>query len=1305
MQWLSKPIETLVADLQANPHKEVDVVIVGSGYGGAVAALRLAKAGYSVCVLERGEEYVPGEFPNDISNLAKYTRIERADTSELIGRRDGLFDIRLHGDVTTLVGNALGGTSQINANVAVPVDDELLRQPCWPRKLREEDPLLDKYYEKVAETIGIEPYAAHCIKADELNRLQQPLDTYVKQRHGAGASARFARPNLAVSNRDGENVHGVVQNKCIGCGDCVTGCNAGAKNTLTMNYLPLAYQYGAEFYTGATVLAVDPQGDRATAYFAYTGRDLKDLLEADRDTWPQLLRRSGRILSMRAQFAVLAAGAMGSTEILLRSAHLGLLKGSEKLGEGFSTNGDGLHFGFDQDQLVNAIGWGAEPARYASGAPCPPGPTIVGMLDVHTGRGPWDRMLIEDGIVPGPLAHPTHELLTASALLSQLDAPRLRRDEHGADPLSLCDDALRRTQAYLAIGHDGAPGTLRLKRGRAFIDWPSGAAQTCLDQQDRYLGFIETRLDGLFLRNPALYPLPKALTDMLSGPQIRGTSIVVHPLGGCSMGESFESGVVDHTGAVFTGQADGQTYRTLYVWDGSIVPCSLGVNPFFTIAALAERAVEKVIAQRQDHKVLQGKRKLPRANPAVPAPSDKPRATQVAVQLTETLRGTLAWHGAPAASADGLAGASLQLRIYVDDMLKLLRSEVHRIDAVCGTLQLPALHPKALDVAGSIDLLRPEHRSNKQRSSDRWRALRVWFAKRGLQEILLIPRDLFLGRKTIGNPWRYVQGLWRFASHTSETRCIRYDLTATAADGRRYRISGNKTLQFARRSNLWDELLDLQVSIRAEAGGREICDGRLRLDLLALSEDVPRIVHASDMPNALAVLASLPLFFLRVVLMLHLWDFKAPEYRRACLGKPRTAQLNAFDRFVLRLLRRPNPQRHSIIVPPAMELPLTRYQPAGAEHPRDDARCMPVLLLHGYAQSSYAFIAPQLQQDLVRHLLAKNFDVWLLDYRTSTALPSNVQQWTLDDVARHDLPAAVRKVLSVTGRSELLAFGHCMGAASLAMSLLSGQLRQDGGGKSLVAGAVLSQVPPFIVGGYYSQYRRQMAAFWRYALRLEGINLAADHRVNAWEAVMDRLFETLPMAVEHTPYGERFAEECAKAPGDGWPRSDVATCKRVSGIIGPLYLHKNVQKSHALMDRYFGRGSISVLAQVAKFFEYERIVTAGGSNIYVTDDNMRAHLDFPIALLHGNRNQVFDPESAERTASRINAVRSENPCRLLSIRGDYAHFDCLVGDGAHEDVFPAISAFLLECSHAQSQKPEAAGYTPAEARASDRMAA
>src|SRR6267378_8273595 len=109
MQWLSRGAEALVErvrdNLQHQADRDFDAIVVGSGYGGAVAALRLAKAGYSVCVLERGEEFVPGEFPNDISNLAKYTRIERADTSEMIGRRDGLFDIRLHGDVTTLVGN------------------------------------------------------------------------------------------------------------------------------------------------------------------------------------------------------------------------------------------------------------------------------------------------------------------------------------------------------------------------------------------------------------------------------------------------------------------------------------------------------------------------------------------------------------------------------------------------------------------------------------------------------------------------------------------------------------------------------------------------------------------------------------------------------------------------------------------------------------------------------------------------------------------------------------------------------------------------------------------------------------------------------------------------------------------------------------------------------------------------------------------------------------------------------------------------------------------------------------------------
>src|SRR5947208_4543612 len=110
MKWLSNGVEALVCG--PDQAATFDVLVVGSGYGGAVAALRFAKAGYSVGVLERGEEYVPGEFPNDLSNLAKHVRLERSDRPGITGRREGLFDIRLHGNVTTLVGNALGVTSQ-----------------------------------------------------------------------------------------------------------------------------------------------------------------------------------------------------------------------------------------------------------------------------------------------------------------------------------------------------------------------------------------------------------------------------------------------------------------------------------------------------------------------------------------------------------------------------------------------------------------------------------------------------------------------------------------------------------------------------------------------------------------------------------------------------------------------------------------------------------------------------------------------------------------------------------------------------------------------------------------------------------------------------------------------------------------------------------------------------------------------------------------------------------------------------------------------------------------------------------------
>ncbi len=1252
MAWLSDGAEALVADL-ASGTADFDAVVVGSGYGGAVAACRLAEAGYKVCVLERGEEYLPGDFPNDLSSLPRHIRIQRADRPGVIGPRGGLFDIRLHGTVTTLVGAALGGTSQINANVALEADPESFKAG-WPKALA--NGVQARHYEKVRQMLGVAPYPKdrRCAKAEALSKLERP-------------GVRFFYPPLAVNYVDGQvSSGGVAQQGCIGCGDCVTGCNAGAKNTLTMNYLPHAYRNGARFYTGATVLAVDPRArDAATLYFTYTDYDPSRL---------KLVEGEAGLFKITAKLVVLAAGALGSTEILLRSRDHGFLPRLEKLGKRFSGNGDGLHFGFDQREEVNAVGWGGDAARKKDAGEPTPGPSIVGALDVK--GAPGERMLIEDGIVPGALAHAAHEMLTTAGFFARLGSWKLKRDAQGSDPLALDRPALRRTQVYLTMGHDSGRGVIEPKNGSAYVTWKGAAAESFVRRQEESLRPIEKILDATYLRNPALQPLPEALRSLAPDQELEGTTLVVHPLGGCPMGDDAATGVVDHLGAVYDGE--GSTYGTLYVWDGSIVPTSLGANPFLTIAALAERAVEALIERRPAF-AAPARRELA-ALPKATLPELEPQDTTL--QLKETMRGRLALPG-----VEKPADAALRLQMPVPRLADFLGSPDRIIHGITGTLDCPELAATPLEVVdGTMELFAREQRSLVSKIIRTCRAIVTWYRKRGHVEIPQFFREWKEGKASATGSRslrQLIKGMFVLAYHASEERQLRYTLRLRDKAGTSYALRGAKRVRFALDSNVWDSLLDLPLTLERE--GRFAGEGRFRLDLLSLSEDtLPQIKGAVDLPNALAHLASLPLLFLRVMLKLHLWDFRAPDYRDAAAPKPSPLVPSVDFPAGHRL----EAEVHDIAVPygslardsETIGLRLTRFRTSSWLGDVEDAQGTPILLLHGYAQSSRAFAAHMLPEDLIRHLLARNFDVWLLDYRTSTALVTAREQCSLDDVARHDIPHAVEFILGkvAPGRpnAQIMAFGHCMGAATLAMSLLGGWLKHESGLPKIRA-AILSQVPPFIVGGYYSQYREALAAFARNALGVQHLDFAADSGAGPWEKLMDRIFATLPVAVEREPYGARIPEDCRSIPHHE-PRTDIATCRRVSGIIGPLYLHRNVRHTHHHLHEWFGVGSISILAHVAKFFQYERLVSADGANFYVTDANIFTNLQLPIGLLHGNRNQVFDPESAQRSCMEINRVRGPGACQVLDIGDkDYAHFDCLIGDRAYLEVYPKISEFFL----------------------------
>jgi cholesterol oxidase len=1312
MRWLSQGVEILAERIRGAGSERLcfDAIVVGSGYGGAVAACRFAQLGLSVCVLERGEERLPGEFPADFAQLPGHLRIERGDRPGLIGRRDGMFDLRLFGKVTVLVGNALGGGSQINANVALRPDPEVFRDPRWPVEFRREYDPLDPYFTRVEEMLGARPYPHPSRKAEQLERLAAPLDRHLR-RYWTGdqaPKAHFYRPPLAISYRDGANHFGVEQHACTGCGDCVTGCNVGAKNTLTMNYLPAAQRAGAKLYTGATVVALQPGSvgaDRsATVYFVFTDEDWSGELSETRRRHEIPFgpnKPPEGVYAIDAKIVVLAAGTLGSTEILLRSRQLGLMpRLSPRLGERFSANGGGLGIGFDQDAPVNAVGEGAarRPASGGAPHPCSPGPTIVATLDVRPGLPTQDGLLIQDGIVPGPLRGATHDLLTVGSTLAQLATCEFKRDWAREDPLALSDDALQRTQIYLGIGHDSSTGRMRLKDGRVVVDWPESTTQAAAARFDEYTRLVEKSLKATYLASPFRQPVPTAFADTLAGPPVEGTAIAVHPLGGCAMGESWEHGVVDHMGALYSGLTPRSTYGNVFVWDGSIIPGSIGVNPFLTIAALAERAVA-LLSVTPRFAGLRCKH-----NSGTPAPNNGPLAPRpitppltpapfepVKLWLRETMRGQLRW--SPGRSTGEEFDAVLRLQTLIPDLDAFLRDPDHSATTADGKTVMKGQLKWRRSGSGTGDqdrVLEVQNgaikffiREPSTRCTRILRALKAWYHKRGRDEICRYLRDCFSGKHSSSIGLGYVVGLLRLAHHSGERRSMDYLLNLEdPEDGRRWKLTGSKRIRFALDSNVWESLLKLPVTLR-DPDGRAVASGELKLDLIDLSEhDFPQIAGGRDLPNALVSMAGLGLLFLRVILKTHLLDLRAPDYHPRQLRSPVPEQrpplveaLTGLDLapryywFEVPSGRRPEPEAGAAPRPGQIPLVLTRFTP------KDTAKHLtPILLLHGFAQSSRAFVVPRPENDLVRHLLDDGYDVWLLDYRTSTALPSGRTQCTLDQVAEHDIPGAVRRMVEeLNGDRQILALGHCMGAATLSMSLLSGWLERIDKDRPRIRALVLSQVPPFIVGGEYSQYRRELAAVLRDVLNVSHVNLHAEDGATGYEVMVDRLLATLP--------GES-CDEALESPGAhacGDRRPEIATCRRVTGIIGPLYLHKNVRGTHKLMHHYFGWGSISVFAQIGKFFEYERLVSADGVNHYVTDENILERMEMPVGFLHGKKNSVFDFESAERSKKQFDDLfnKKPSPRELIGVE-DHAHFDCLIGDGAPEKVFPKITAFLAK---------------------------
>ena len=498
------------------------MVVVGSGYGGAVAASRLSRAGLRVCVLERGSERQPGEYPDTEGEMLKAMQIDAP--LEHLKSRTACTTSASTTTSTWCWAAAWAGTSLINAGVSIRPDERVFEDAAWPQELKADVAKgLEDGYRLALQMLGAQSYPLDFPRLAKLEALERSA-------RDLGHNARFSRPPINVTFKDGPNYAGVQQCRCALCGDCVSGCNYRAKNTLLMNYLPDARNNGAHLFPCAAVRSLERNGDRWIVHY--------QALQTGEESFEAPTQ------SVEAAIVILAAGALGSTEILMRSRDEGRLALSGQLGSRFSSNGDMFAFAYNADSTINGIGFGENrPTRAMDVGPC-----ITGMIDLRNGRALREGIVIEEGAVPGAMATLVRAMLTIAAHLEGVQtrhgiSSTLRRAPREAASWVAGPrrGAMRNTQTLLVMSHDEGDGSLRLEEDRVRVEWRGVGGEPIFRSVDRRLEAVSAALGATYVRDPVW---TRVLGHKL---------ITVHPLGGCAMGADASSGVVDHRGRVYSG--------------------------------------------------------------------------------------------------------------------------------------------------------------------------------------------------------------------------------------------------------------------------------------------------------------------------------------------------------------------------------------------------------------------------------------------------------------------------------------------------------------------------------------------------------------------------------------------------------------------------------------------------------------------------------------------------------------------------------------------------------------------------------
>lgn len=527
-----------------------DYVIIGSGFGGAVSALRLTEKGYRVLVIEKGRRFRAEDFPKTNWRLRRWLWLPAI-------RFYGLFKITLFRHIMVFSGVGVGGGSLVYANTLARPIRSFFEARCWST-LADWAGELEPHYRTALRMLGASsnPF---------LGQGDRALETLAGE---LGRKGDFRATEVAVYfGEAGKTVddpyfggRGPARTGCTLCGGCMTGCRYGAKNTLDMNYLYLAEKLGAEVRPESEVFDVRPVDDRPDGARGY-------LVSSRRSTG--LFR--GKREEVEGRAVIFAGGVLGTVPLLLRLRQRALPRLSAAVGASIRTNSetlvgvtaprpgkvfsDGVAIG---SVLRTSETTTLEPVRYSAGS------------------GVW-RLLMAPMSDGGRLPA---RLLSAAAELIRHPVAYLR--------IFLVDDWAKRSQILLFM--QTIEGTLRFVLGRFGVrsrpddgDPPSAFVPEARRLTRRFADIVGGRAVGLVSET------------------VTGIPNTAHILGGAVIAASPEEGVVDARHRVFG-------YENLYVCDGSVVPANPGVNPSLTITALAERAMTFIPAKAEGGEGHEGER-------------------------------------------------------------------------------------------------------------------------------------------------------------------------------------------------------------------------------------------------------------------------------------------------------------------------------------------------------------------------------------------------------------------------------------------------------------------------------------------------------------------------------------------------------------------------------------------------------------------------------------------------------------------------------------------------------------------------